>query len=119
MAVFAYTAMGKDGRTSSGTLMCDSRAAALQQISRQGLMPVKIEEAKDAAAAAKKAQAAAKAAGGKQGKVPARVVESFVSSYHLSLNPTTQASTVRTITVEEIHERLAKLPAIPQTHAHT
>jgi uncharacterized protein YPO0396 len=49
----------------------------------------------------------------------ARVVEPFVSSYHLSLNPTTQASTVRTITVDEIHERLAKLPAVPQTHAHT
>lgn len=47
----------------------------------------------------------------------ARVVEPFVSSYHLSLNPTTQASTVRTITVEEIHERLAKLPPAPQTHA--
>lgn len=47
----------------------------------------------------------------------ARVVEPFVSSYHLSLNPTTQASTVRTITVEEIHEHLAKLPPAPQTHA--
>jgi uncharacterized protein YPO0396 len=47
----------------------------------------------------------------------ARVVEPFVSSYHLSLNPTTQASTVRTITVEEIHERLAKLPPVPQAHA--
>jgi len=47
----------------------------------------------------------------------ARVVEPFVSSYHLSLNPTTQASTVRTITVEEIHERLAKLPPAPQAHA--
>ena len=47
----------------------------------------------------------------------ARVVEPFVSSYHLSLNPTTQASTVRTITVEEIHEHLAKLPPAPQAHA--
>lgn len=47
----------------------------------------------------------------------ARVVEPFVSSYHLSLNPTTQASTVRTITVEEIHERLAKLPPAPHAHA--
>jgi type II secretory pathway component PulF len=77
MALFAYTAMGKDGRMTSGTLTCDSRAAALQQISKQGLMPVKIEEAKDAAAAAKKAAAAAKAAGNKEGKVPARIVEGF------------------------------------------
>lgn len=47
----------------------------------------------------------------------ARVVEPFVSSYHLSLNPTTQASSVRTITAEEIHDRLAKLPPVPQAHA--
>lgn len=47
----------------------------------------------------------------------ARVVEPFVSSYHLSLNPTTRASTVRTITVEEIHEHLAKRPPVAQPHA--
>lgn len=38
----------------------------------------------------------------------ARVVEPFVSSYHLTLNPTTQASTVRTVSVEEIREHLAR-----------
>jgi uncharacterized protein YPO0396 len=38
----------------------------------------------------------------------ARVVEPFVSSYHLTLNPTTQASTVRTVSVEEVREHLAR-----------
>ena len=38
----------------------------------------------------------------------ARVVEPFVSSYHLTLNPTTKSSTVRTVSVEEIREHLAR-----------
>jgi type II secretory pathway component PulF len=66
--------MGKDGKMTSGTMTCDSRAAALSQIGRQGLMPVKIEEAKNAAAAAKKAQASSTA---KVGRVSPKVIESF------------------------------------------
>jgi type II secretory pathway component PulF len=78
MSVFAYTAMGKDGKLTSGTLTCDSRAAALQQIGRQGLHPVKLEEARNTAVAAKKAQAAASTAPGRVvGKVPAKAVETF------------------------------------------
>lgn len=76
MSVFAYTALSKDGRRTTGTLTAESRAAALMQMSRQGLSPVKIDEAKDAAAAAKKAAAAA-AAGNAGGKVPQKAVESF------------------------------------------
>jgi type II secretory pathway component PulF len=76
MAVFAYTALSKDGRRTTGTLTAESRAAALSQMSRQGLSPVKIDEAKDAAAAAKKAAAAAANARG-GGKVPAKAVEAF------------------------------------------
>jgi uncharacterized protein YPO0396 len=49
----------------------------------------------------------------------ARVVEPFVSSYHLALNPTTQESTVRTITVEEIGRRLAANPLLTKAHAVT
>src|SRR5258708_22599859 len=75
MSVFAYTALSKDGRRTTGTLSAESRAAALAQMSRQGLSPVKIDEARDAAAAAKKAAAAAAANVG--GKVPAKAVESF------------------------------------------
>jgi type II secretory pathway component PulF len=78
MSVFAYTAMSKDGRMTSGTLTCDSRSAALQQIGRQGLLPVKLEEARDAAAAARKARAATEAAPAHRvGRVSARAVESF------------------------------------------
>jgi uncharacterized protein YPO0396 len=48
----------------------------------------------------------------------ARVVEPFVSSYHLTLNPTTQYSTVRTVTVEEVREHLARQAPIPATNAN-
>ena len=58
MSVFAYTALGNDGRRTTGTLTAESRAAAVAQMNRQGLHPVRIDEAADAATAAKKAQAA-------------------------------------------------------------
>lgn len=77
MSVFAYTALSKDGRRTTGTLNAESRAAALMQMSRQGLSPVKIDEAKDAAAAAKKAAAAAASSARGSGKVPAKALESF------------------------------------------
>lgn len=77
MSVFAYTALSKDGRRTSGTLTAESRAAALMQMTRQGLNPVRIDEAKDAAAAAKKAAAAAEASAHGSGKVPGKAVESF------------------------------------------
>ena len=48
----------------------------------------------------------------------ARVVEAFVSSYHLTLNPTTQFSTVRTISVEEVQEHLARQAPIQPIHAN-
>ncbi|CAN5557419.1 type II secretion system F family protein [soil metagenome] len=74
MSVFAYTALSKDGRRTSGTLAAESRAAAISQMGRQGLHPVQISEAKDAAAA-KAVQAAATTQ--PIGKVSAKVVESF------------------------------------------
>src|SRR5665213_2590874 len=48
----------------------------------------------------------------------ARVVEPFVSSYHLTLNPTTQASTVRTVSVEEVREHLARQAPTQPAHAN-
>lgn len=76
MSVFAYTALSKDGSRTSGTLTAESRTAAIAQMSRQGLSPVKIDQAKDAAAAARKARAAS-ATTGPIGKVPAKAVEAF------------------------------------------
>jgi type II secretory pathway component PulF len=74
MSVFTYTALAKDGRRTSGTLSADTRAAAIAQMGRQGLHPVQIAEAKDAAAAAK---AQAKSGGAPAPKVSTKAVESF------------------------------------------
>ncbi|MGA2582094.1 MAG: type II secretion system F family protein [Tepidisphaeraceae bacterium] len=75
MSVFAYTALSRDGKRTTGTLASESRAAALAQISRQGLVPVTIEESRDGKAAAKKVGAAP--GGGSHGRVSAKVVENF------------------------------------------
>jgi type II secretory pathway component PulF len=73
-AIYAYTALNKDGRRTSGTLSADSRAAALAEVSRLGLHPVSIDQAKDAATAKKIAAATGT---GKAIKVSQRVVENF------------------------------------------
>jgi type II secretory pathway component PulF len=75
MSVFAYTALSKEGRRTTGTLTSESRAAALAQMARQGLHPVSIEEARDPAAAARKANAAGPT--GRPGKVSGRAIEAF------------------------------------------
>ncbi len=78
MSVFAYTALSKDGSKSTGTLMADSRAAAIAQMSKKGLHPVRIDEAKDAvdaAAVAKKAHDAE--LGRAAGKVSPKSIEAF------------------------------------------
>ena len=69
---FAYTAIGKDGRQTTGTLSADSRAAAISQVVSQGLHPVKLDEQKGKADAAAKAKVVAA-----PGKVPAKAVEAF------------------------------------------
>jgi type IV pilus assembly protein PilC len=74
MSVFAYTALSRDGQRTSGTLTSESRATALAEMAKKGLRPVSIEEARDLAAAAKKAQSASAT---KPRAVPARVIESF------------------------------------------
>ena len=71
-AIFSYTALQKDGRRTAGTLSAESRAAALAEMGRLGLVPVTIDQAKSAAAA-KKVVAAQSAAI----KVSQRAVENF------------------------------------------
>lgn len=51
MAAFAYTALDSSGRETAGTLAADSRAAALDQVCRLGLHPVRVEESRAAAQA--------------------------------------------------------------------
>jgi type II secretory pathway component PulF len=47
MPAFAYTALSKDGRTTSGKLAAESRAAAIAQINREGLSPIRLDESND------------------------------------------------------------------------
>ena len=44
MSEFAYKALGRDGRESTGTLSADSRAAAVSLIIDKGLHPLSVEE---------------------------------------------------------------------------
>src|SRR5260370_42637833 len=75
MSVFAYTALSKDGSRKTGTLSAQTRSAAISQMTRQGLHPVSIDEARDAAAAARKVQASAPVS--RLGKVSHKAVEAF------------------------------------------
>src|SRR5688500_6860237 len=79
MSTFAYTAIGKDGRQASGTVAADTRAAAIAQVVRQGMHPLKISESGNGnAAAAASGEAAGKAAPpAKPGRVPQHAVEAF------------------------------------------
>ncbi|MDB5330966.1 MAG: epsF 2 [Phycisphaerales bacterium] len=72
MSVFAYIAVGRDGRQTSGTLSADSRSAAIAQVVGQGLSPVKLDEQKSDAA---KKHAPPAAAG--MGRVSQKSVENF------------------------------------------
>jgi type II secretory pathway component PulF len=76
MSTFAYTAIGKDGRRTSGTLAADTRAAAIAQVVRQGLHPVKVDEQAAGAAAAAAARAQAEQAA-RPGRVSQKAVEAF------------------------------------------
>ena len=44
MAVFTYTALSSDGRTTVGTIPADSRAAAIAAVISKGMAPVSIDE---------------------------------------------------------------------------
>jgi type II secretory pathway component PulF len=71
MPAFAYTALSKDGRTTSGTLAAESRSAAIAQMARDGLSPVKLSESAGPVVK-KKAES-----DGPIGRVPQKSVESF------------------------------------------
>src|SRR5688572_22445663 len=89
MSTFAYTAVARDGKRTSGTLAADSRAAAIAQVVERGLHPVSVDEQGNGAAngkaggrlgffAPRAPGAAAPAAPGVGGgRVSQRAVESF------------------------------------------
>ena len=76
MSTFAYTALSKDGRKLTGTLSADNRSAAIAQMSRQGIHPIKIAESTEVAKK-KSASIDSAAANIATLKVPAKSVESF------------------------------------------
>ena len=79
MAVFAYTALDRQGRRTSGTVPADNRAAAMDVVSARGLSPVSIEEQRNGNgnghAAASGGNGASTAA--PSTRVPQSAVESF------------------------------------------
>ena len=72
MATFAYTAIDRSGKRTSGTVPADNRAAAMDAVASQGLSPISITEA-----AAKSAGRAFSFSIGSPTKVPRKAVENF------------------------------------------
>jgi type II secretory pathway component PulF len=71
MPAFAYTALSKDGKTTSGKLAAESRAAAIAQMSRDGLSPIRLDEAADGA------KKVVETPDGPVGRVSQKAVEAF------------------------------------------
>ncbi len=69
MPAFAYKAVDAEGAERSGTVTAQSRPAAMDEVSRQGLVPVALAE--------KQAASRAGAAHPGRGRVPQTVVEAF------------------------------------------
>src|SRR5271170_197306 len=70
MAVFAYTALATDGRSTTGTIPAESRSQAIAAVIGKGLHPVSVEEQSGKKVAAPKAAATG-------GRVTQRHVEAF------------------------------------------
>lgn len=72
MATFAYTAIDRSGKRTSGTIPADNRAAAMDAVASQGLSPISITEA-----ATKPGGKAFSFSLGSPTKVPQKAVENF------------------------------------------
>lgn len=70
MSTFAYTAIGRDGKQTTGTLAADTRSAAIAQVVQKGLHPVAVNEQKGGAVARAAVVPTA-------GRVKQKYVESF------------------------------------------
>ncbi len=73
MSSFTYIALAKDGKRTTGTLSSASRAAAISEVTKLGLHPIKIEEAKAGA----KPKSIVIDSDEPIGKVSQRAIESF------------------------------------------
>src|SRR5687767_2653814 len=78
MSTFVYTAIGRDGRQASGTIAADNRSAAIAQVVREGMHPLRIDEqGKNGATAVNPSAARAESAARAGGRVPGHAVEQF------------------------------------------
>jgi type IV pilus assembly protein PilC len=75
MTMFSYTALGADGRTTTGTVPAESRSAAISAVMQKGLHPVNVEE--QGKGKGKRAAAPADGRPGAGGRVTQTHVESF------------------------------------------
>ena len=67
--IFAYTALDRSGKRTTGTIPAETRAAAMDAVDRLGLTPLDLKESVGKAAAATRS--------GKPIRVPAKAVEGF------------------------------------------
>ena len=77
MTLFSYTALSSDGKSITGTLPADSRAAAIAAVIGKGLHPVKIQEASAKDGSKKTIALATTPAGAPKGRVTQKQVENF------------------------------------------
>ncbi|MGC4034222.1 MAG: type II secretion system F family protein [Tepidisphaeraceae bacterium] len=77
MATFAYTAIDKSGKRTTGTVPADSRAAAMDAVVSRGLSPLTIAEATGKDAKASGGGLKLSLTLGNPTKVPAKAVENF------------------------------------------
>src|SRR5947208_754649 len=69
MAVFAYTALDRAGKQTTGTLPADSRQAAMDLVLSRGLSPIAVDEQRNGSATAQKRSTST--------RVPSSAIESF------------------------------------------
>ncbi len=74
---FAYTALSPKGKSVTGTIPADSRAAAIAAVVGKGLHPVKVESTGAKGAAGAKKETSGRPSMGKSGRVTQKNVEDF------------------------------------------
>lgn len=101
MPVFAYRAIDLQGRESAGTLAADSRAAAVEQVIRQGFTPINVQEHTQASAPVVKTPA-------RGGRVPQAHIESFTREMANLLSAGVPLSRALSIVIRETNHPAAK-----------
>jgi len=101
MPVFAYKAIDLQGKESAGTLSADNRAAAVEQVIRQGSTPISVQEHTQVAAAVVKTPAG-------KGRVPQTYIESFTREMSNLLSAGVPLSRALSIVIREANHPVAK-----------